>query len=43
MTSAVNSSIQWHAAKYSDKIQYMIKSEKLVSKIVLPVHRCVNV
>ena len=37
MTSVVNSSIQWHAAKDSDKLQYMIKSEKLVSKIVLPV------
>ena len=37
MTSVVNSSIQWHAAKDSDKLQYMIKSEKLASKIVLPV------
>ena len=33
----MNSSIQWHAAKDSDKLQYMIKSEKLASKIVLPV------
>ena len=37
MTSVVNFSIQWHAAKDSDKLQYMIKSEKLASKIVLPV------
>ena len=37
MTSAVNSSIQWHAAKDSDKLQYMIKSEELASKIILPV------
>ena len=37
MTSAVNSSIQWHAAKDSDKFQYMIKSEELASKIILPV------
>ena len=29
MTSAVNSSIKWHAAKDSDKLQYMIKSEEL--------------
>ena len=36
-TTAVNSSIQWHAAKDSDKLQCMIKSEKLASKIVLPV------
>ena len=37
MTSAVNSSIQWHATKDSDKLQYMIKSEELASKIILPV------
>ena len=37
MTSAVNSSIKWHAAKNSDKLQYMIKSEELASKIILPV------
>ena len=37
MTSPVNSSIQWHAAKDSDKLQYMIKSEELASKIILPV------
>ena len=37
MTSVVNSSIQWHAAKDSDKLQYMIKSEELASKIILPV------
>ena len=27
-TTAVNSSIQWHAANDSDKLQYMIKSAK---------------
>ena len=37
MISVMNSSIQWHAAKDSDKLQYMIKSEKLASNIVLPV------
>ena len=36
MTSPVNSSIKWHAAKNSDKLQYMIKSEELASKIILP-------
>ena len=37
MTSVVNSYIQWHAVKDSDKLQYIINSEELASKIVLPV------
>ena len=43
MTSAVHSSIQWHVAKDSDKLQYMIKSEELASKIDSPVDRCFHV
>ena len=35
MTSAVNSSTKWHAAKDSDKLQYMINSEELASKIII--------
>ena len=38
MTSAVISPIKWHAAKDSDKLQYMIKSEESASIIILPVH-----
>ena len=36
-TTAVNYSIQWHAAKDLVKLHTMIKSENLASKIVLPV------